>query len=224
MKKPKKENSLPNSATPLPQKKSKLGRPTKFEPRFCEMLLDHMREGKSFETFGPKIGVESKTLYNWCDSHPSFLQAKNRAFDLCRAWWEDKSQELLSNTAQGERLNAPVWIFNMKNRFGWTDKTEETGHKTINVNVKPIHSASDALYQSIQITSREIARLQAKPALKESEIRSLQGLTKTLTDLIEQERKIKGSLGLEQVSDAELQIQAQEALKLLGEGNATPED
>ena len=42
-----------------------------------------------------------------------------KAHDLCRVWWERHGRKMTTGEADG---NATVWIFNMKNRFGWNDK------------------------------------------------------------------------------------------------------
>jgi hypothetical protein len=53
-----------------------VGRPTMYRPEYCQMLIDHMKNGQSFETFGAKIGASWRTCYLWADTHEEFLQAK----------------------------------------------------------------------------------------------------------------------------------------------------
>ncbi len=105
----------------------KPGHPTDFEPRFCQMLIDWMAEGRSYETFIVPAGVKSRaTLYNW-EKIPEFLDAKRVAFAHCQIWWEDHGRTgLYSLGKAGPNINATVWIFNMKNRFNWVDRREVT--------------------------------------------------------------------------------------------------
>lgn len=67
-----------------------LGRPPEYDPKFCDLLLEHMAQGFSFESFAGVIGVCKKTLYNWTNTkeYAPFLHAKDRGSELCRLWWE----------------------------------------------------------------------------------------------------------------------------------------
>lgn len=52
-----------------------------------------------------------------------FLRAIKICRVLCQAWWEAHARENLEHSK--ERVyEAAVWFMNMKNRFGWRDKTE----------------------------------------------------------------------------------------------------
>jgi hypothetical protein len=87
-----------------------------------------MSAGLSFESFAGVIGVGKVTLYSWLDRHPSFLNAKNIGLERGRLFWEKIGRA----AASGQRIsgfdpkhfNTAVWIFTMKNRFGWRDRTE----------------------------------------------------------------------------------------------------
>lgn len=104
-------------------KKGPVGRPSKYKPEFCEMLIEHMKTGLSFESFAPTVDVASSQLYEWEKKHPEFQEAKKRAFDWSRLFWEQTGiQGLWGNKLV--TFNSTVWIFNMKNRFGWRDVSE----------------------------------------------------------------------------------------------------
>lgn len=103
--------------------------PTLYKEEYCELLVKHMSDGLSFESFGAVVGHHKQTLYEWSRKHEAFGDAKKRGEELSRLWWEKIGIEGLwteSWTGQGSKaLNATVWIFNMKNRFGWRDKQKE---------------------------------------------------------------------------------------------------
>lgn len=48
---------------------------------------------------------------------PEFRQAVKEAQTACNMWWERLGRKLASEGGG----NSAVWIFNMKNRFGWRD-------------------------------------------------------------------------------------------------------
>jgi DNA-binding transcriptional regulator YiaG len=45
--------------------KGKGGRPTKYKRDYCAMLISHLKDGLSFESFGGVLGVSKQTLYDW---------------------------------------------------------------------------------------------------------------------------------------------------------------
>ena len=65
------------------------GRPTDYRPEYCQQLVEHMSQGYSFDTFAPKAKVSLKSLYNWTERYPEFLQAKKDAKAACKLFWED---------------------------------------------------------------------------------------------------------------------------------------
>jgi hypothetical protein len=89
------------------------GRPTDYDPSYCEDVITYGRIGKSLTWIATEIGVTRQTLHNWKDAHPEFLDALTRAKDLSQRWWEDKGQEGMEQ--QG--FNASVWSRSMAARF-----------------------------------------------------------------------------------------------------------
>ncbi len=54
------------------------GRPTEYRPEYCELLVDWMKQGNSFPTFGTSLTppVSDSVLYDWVHRYPDFLEAK----------------------------------------------------------------------------------------------------------------------------------------------------
>lgn len=122
---------------------AKMGRPkAEFKSEFCEQLIAHMVEGYSFEAFGANCHVGKDTLYKWLEEHEEFLDARKIGESYCRKTWEKIGKDGASGFI--ENFNAASWIFNMKNRFKWTDKVEveNTGANTVNINYSLIDSGS----------------------------------------------------------------------------------
>ena len=100
------------------------GRPTKYDPKYCAMLIEHMAKGYSFETFGPSIDVAVSTTYLWVKEYREFSEAKIQAVGKNQIFWEQAGIDGLYSEGP-KRFNPAVWVFNMKNRFGWRDKAPE---------------------------------------------------------------------------------------------------
>lgn len=96
----------------------------KYDPKYCEMLITHMKEGYSFQAFAAIIGVSYPTLFNWTYKHDEFKEAYELAKGYNLHWWETIGIKAVQN--QIPFFNAPTWIFNMKNRHGYRDNLEIT--------------------------------------------------------------------------------------------------
>ena len=122
---------------------SNAGRPSKYKPEHCSMLIEHMASGLSFESFAAAIGVNRDSLYEWTKVHEEFSDAKKEGFDKNLLFWEKHGINGLYSTSEYDResgntisksLNATVWIFNMKNRHKWRDK-QPGEEDQININL-----------------------------------------------------------------------------------------
>jgi len=99
---------------------SKRGQPSKYDPKYCQMLIEHMAEGFTFESFAGLLRVDRDTIYEWCNAHQDFSDAKKtgRAAQLLR-----DEQVLMSGTNGRIRGFIPsTHIFKMKNCHGWRDE------------------------------------------------------------------------------------------------------
>ncbi len=128
------------------------GRPTKYDPRYCEDIIDHMSMGGSIEGFGAYIGdkykdrslaVSKMTIFEWFKVHPEFLEAKEIGLSYSRKFYDDMGNSGMAGQLKrivkeiyhpesGRKevkyaaayFNDKAWAMNMKNRFGWKDRTE----------------------------------------------------------------------------------------------------
>jgi len=75
----------------------KMGRPTVYLPEYCDLLIEHNKQGLSFESFGAVVGVGRTTLYAWVDSQPDFKDAKERG----RAHLINFYEQVVRNVAMG---------------------------------------------------------------------------------------------------------------------------
>lgn len=108
------------------------GRPTKYEQRFCEEVIEHMKDGASLTSFAAEIGVARSTINEWIDNQPEFSEAVKIGKARCAAWWEKLSRQ---NAAEGGG-NATLCIFGLKNMAAedWRDKQEIEHSGSIDVN------------------------------------------------------------------------------------------
>lgn len=84
------------------------------------IMIECGREGGSEVEMRVLLGVGEEAFKTLTADFPEFSRTRKKAKDLCNVWWEKRGREM----ATGDDGNPTVWIFNMKNRFGWRDKTE----------------------------------------------------------------------------------------------------
>jgi hypothetical protein len=98
------------------------GRPSTYKPEYCKMLIEHMTQGLSFESFAGVVDSTKQTVYNWLELFPDFLDAKQQGAAKCLLTWEK-----IGNTGtlgKIKNFNAASYRFNMMNRFKWSEKNE----------------------------------------------------------------------------------------------------
>lgn len=97
-----------------------MGRPTKYEARFCDMVVEHMADGSSLTSFAAEIEVARSTINEWMAEHPAFSEACARAKAKCAAWWE-KTNRVLASTGAGNAGACKLGLLNM-GKDDWQDK------------------------------------------------------------------------------------------------------
>lgn len=98
------------------------GRPTKYDPAYCDLAIELGKQGKSTEVIACHIGVVHQTVLNWSNAHPEFLEAITLAKQYELLWWENAGQENLTTTG----FSASAWSRSMAARFPskWREKTQ----------------------------------------------------------------------------------------------------
>lgn len=104
---------------------------SKYEPRFCQMLIDHMSQGKSFESFGATAKVGRRTLFDWLEKHQDWKEAKERGEMAALSFFETRLMAGISGQKvqnfDHKLSNPTLLIFALKTRFHKTygEKKEE---------------------------------------------------------------------------------------------------
>lgn len=113
-----------------------VGRPTKYDPNCCSKVVSLMAKGLSKDAVAGKLGISRDTLYEWCKSHEEFSDSIKTGEAKSRYYWEKIGMDGMLGKVKGFR--PAVWIFIMKNRFGWRD----------NVNIQEESTSSRYLPQN----------------------------------------------------------------------------
>lgn len=110
---------------------SVFGAPPKYDPKYCQDLLNHFSSGFNYSSFPGtlyekyKILVCRATLYNWESKHQEFLDTKNIGRDLQEKFW--LKMGLSGSAGKLPGFKPASWIFITKNMFNYKDKVEHSG-------------------------------------------------------------------------------------------------
>mgnify|MGYP003390327182 FL=1 len=101
------------------------GRPSKYDPAFCEKVVEWGKLGKSRSWMASRLDVSHQTVINWEHAHPEFLEAMTRAEAHAQAHWEDLGHDNIMMHG----FNSSVWSRSMAARFPkhWREKTAVVG-------------------------------------------------------------------------------------------------
>jgi transposase len=108
-----------------------VGRPSKYDPDYCERVIALGKLGKSIEQIACELNVGTRTIYEWRDVHEDFSRALEMAKEFEQNWWETIAQTHMIEEKDCAKLNASIWSRSMAARFPKkyreSTKTEITG-------------------------------------------------------------------------------------------------
>lgn len=101
---------------------------SKWDPEFCERVVELGREGKSMSQIARDLGIGYTSLKRYQEKKPEFAKALKEAQSAAQAYWEDIGMNGATGKIPG--FNATAFIFQMKNRFrdNYSDKSVNEHH------------------------------------------------------------------------------------------------
>lgn len=100
---------------------------------FVEKITDGYKVGMSDVEVCRELDITMKTFNEMYETNEGFQKLVNHGRMLSNAWWMEQGRKNLWN----RDFSVTLWNFNMKNRFGWADKSEVTaqgdGDKMLNL-------------------------------------------------------------------------------------------
>lgn len=131
-------------------------RPSKFKPQYSEKLIEHMKEGNSFEAFGAIVHVTEETLNLWTTKHPEFKYAKELGKRYEMLYWED----LLKKGAMGQLppIKKRVTIIDKNGKLKQQTIIDEPGRFNATAVIFALKCKFPKIWrdsQHIEITSKE---------------------------------------------------------------------
>jgi hypothetical protein len=104
-----------------------VGRPSKYQPAYCDLVIQYGKLGKSFEQMASMLGVGITSMKRWREEHEEFRTALEDAQGFAQTWWEDMAQSYLVESKDTEKLNTGLWSRSMAARFpsNYSDRVKQ---------------------------------------------------------------------------------------------------
>lgn len=108
---------------------------SKYKKEFAEELPQMFANGESVAEVCIQLGVTRRAFYDWVEKYPDFADAYQDGKMHAEAWWSKLGR---AGAAGKVDIQPTVWIFNMKNKFGWVDRIEQkTDHSSTDGTMSP---------------------------------------------------------------------------------------
>lgn len=122
-----------------------VGRPTKYDPAYCHMVLDFGREGMSLVEMASALNVSRANLYDWAEQNPEFSACLTRAREESQAWWERVGR--LGVFKGDHEIDSNLWFRNVTKRFrqDWGETKAPEVEAGDMLEVKPVAIDADKL-------------------------------------------------------------------------------
>jgi hypothetical protein len=88
----------------------------------AKVLPQMFKDGQSKAEVAAALGISRPTFDLLISEHETFREAYQLGKTLSEAWWTKVGRAASAGKLAG--ANGSMWIFNMKNRFDWSDKQE----------------------------------------------------------------------------------------------------
>ncbi len=85
-----------------------------------KIILDIKKDGGSDVEVRVALDISNDLWDRFKKEIGEFSETVKKGQDLCEAWWLKHGRTQLENN----KFSAVLWYMNMKNRFGWKDKSE----------------------------------------------------------------------------------------------------
>lgn len=117
------------------------GRPTKYDPKYCDMIIETMSTGLSMTAFAGEIGVARSTINEWIANYPEFSEATRVAKAKRTLALE---RQMLSATS-GPGVTARMFALKNADPDEWREKqqVEHSGPNGGPINVRSARELTD---------------------------------------------------------------------------------
>jgi hypothetical protein len=136
---------------------------TQADKAWINDLKDAYLQGASDVEICKILKMTQREFDSYYEKSPNFKEMVDIGRMMAKAWWYEQGRRNIENT----KFNTTLWSFNMKNRYGWADKTENT---SVDADFEDMDLSK--LEQMLRKKAPSVLRL-IKPTMTDAEIVNL---------------------------------------------------
>lgn len=112
-----------------------------YKEEYCQLLIDHMAQGYSFESFGADVNCGRTTLFDWVERYPDFKKAQKIGYEKGKKLFEGillaKTRGLDAKGMDLKKSDTACLIFALKTRFRdtYSEKVDVAISGDIKINI-----------------------------------------------------------------------------------------
>lgn len=110
-------------------------------------IINYYSDGYSDAEVAAAMKITVREYYAQINDNVVFGKLVEYGRTLSLAWWESQARLNIGN----KQFNTPLWVFTMKNKYGWADKVE-----TVTTN-EHTHNDLDALRAKVAKQAEKLA-------------------------------------------------------------------
>lgn len=123
-------------------------------PSKLDECLALYREGAGDVEIADHLGMTMKQFRDLCDTNIPFREFVERGSTVAQAWWWRQGRTNLKNKS----FMHSMWAFNMKNRYGWAEKTDSNTTGELDLSIDQVQRQLDQALKELNKKSPELAR------------------------------------------------------------------
>lgn len=123
-------------------------------PSKLDQCLDLYREGAGDVEIAEHLSMTMKQFRSLCEDNEAFRSFVEKGSTVAQAWWWRQGRKNLAN----KTFNATMWAFNMKNRYGWAEKTDTNTTGEMDISLDQVQRQLNSALKELGKKSPELVR------------------------------------------------------------------
>lgn len=111
-------------------------------------------EGAGDVEIADHLGITMKKFHELCEENEPFRVFVERGSTAAQAWWWRQSRVNLKN----KNFMHGMWAFNMKNRYGWAEKTDSTTTGEVDMSLDSLQRQLTQALKDLNKKNPELAK------------------------------------------------------------------
>jgi len=123
-------------------------------PSKLDECMELYKEGAGDVEIADHLNITLKKFHELCEENEAFRTFVERGSTTAQAWWWRQARTNLKNRS----FLHGMWAFNMKNRFGWAEKSETASTGEMDLNIDQLQRQLQQALKDLNKKNPELAK------------------------------------------------------------------